>query len=72
MENIYLELISLEGAYRLIPELRRKCDIARRLIELTMGELSTETRRRSLEKAIYCLEKKISVEKDTDNSGDDN
>jgi translin len=71
MENIYLELISLEGAYRLIPELRRKCDIARRLIELTMGELSTETRRRSLEKAIYRLEKKISVEKDTDNSGDD-
>ena len=70
MENIYLELVSLEGAYRLIPELRRKCDIARRLIELTMGELSTETRRRSLEKAIFRIEKKMAVEKDTDNSED--
>jgi translin len=70
MENIYSELVSLEGAYRLIPELRRKCDIARRLIELTMGELATETRRRSLEKAIHLLEKKITVEKDTDNSED--
>ncbi len=70
MENIFLELVSLEGAYRLIPELRRKCDIARRLIELTMGELSTETRRRSLEKAIFHLEKKITIEKDTDNCED--
>jgi translin len=70
MENIYSELVSLEGAYRLIPELRRKCDIARRLIELTMGELATETRRRSLEKAIHLLEKKITVKKDTDTSGD--
>jgi len=70
MENIYSELVSLEGAYRLIPELRRKCDIARRLIELTMGELATETRRRSLEKAIHLLEKKITIKKDTDNSED--
>lgn len=70
MENIYSELVSLEGAYRLIPELRRKCDIARRLIELTMGELATETRRRSLEKAIHLLEKKITIKKDTDASED--
>lgn len=68
MDNIYSELISLEGAYRLIPELRRKCDIARRLIELTMGELATETRRRSLENAIHLLEKKITIDKESYNT----
>jgi translin len=66
MEDIYTELISLEGAYQLIPELRRKCDVARRLIELTMGELTTETRRNSLERAIHHLEDKISPPKDRD------
>ena len=63
MQHIYTELVSLEDAYSLIPELRRKCDVARRLIELTMGELATETRRRSLENAIHRLENKIDVEK---------
>lgn len=64
MDDIYLELISLEGAYTLIPELRRKCDIARRLIELTMGEIATEARRSSLERSIKLLEKRMEVKRD--------
>lgn len=64
MDDIYVELVSLEGAYNLIPELRRKCDVARRLIELTMGEIATEARRSSLERSIKLLEKRMKVKKD--------
>jgi len=71
MDNIYVELISFEGAYTLIPELRRKCDVARRLIELTMGEIATEARRSSLEKSIKLLEKRIEVGRDeVESTGD--
>jgi translin len=64
MDDIYVELVSLEEAYNVVHELRRKCDIARRLIELTMGEITTEVRRSSLEKSIKLLEKRINVEGD--------
>jgi translin len=64
MDDIYVELVSLEEAYAIVPELRRKCDIARRLIELTMGEIATEARRSSLEKSIKLLEKRMDVERD--------
>lgn len=59
MEEVYTELISLESAYSIAPELRRKCDIARHVIEATVGDVATETRRISLEKSIRLLEKKI-------------
>lgn len=59
MEETYTELISLESAYSVAPELRRKCDIARHVIEATVGDVATETRRLSLEKSIKLLEKKI-------------
>ena len=59
MEESYTELIALESAYTVAPELRRKCDVARRVIEATMGDVATEARRLSLEKAIRLLEKKI-------------
>lgn len=64
MDDIYVELISLEEAYTLVPELRRKCDVARRLIELTMGEIATEARRSSLERSIKLLEERMEVERD--------
>lgn len=57
MEEIYLELTSLEDAYMLVPGLRRKGDIARRIIEATRGDLTVEFRRSSLEKALRRLEK---------------
>jgi len=59
MEHIYAELIAMDDAYLLIPGLRRKCDVARHLIETTRGEVTIETRRRSLETAIKKLGKTI-------------
>ncbi len=56
MEHIYLELMSMGEAYMLIPGLRRKCDLARRLIETTRGEVTLEIRRSSLEEAIRRFE----------------
>lgn len=59
MESIYGDLIAMDDAYLLIPGLRRKCDVARHLIETTRGEVAIETRRKSLETAIRKLEKTI-------------
>jgi predicted translin family RNA/ssDNA-binding protein len=59
MEEMYNELIALEDAYVIAPELRRKCDIARRIIESTLGDVLLESRRQNLQYAIERLEKKI-------------
>lgn len=59
MEYIYAEMIAMDDAYLLIPGLRRKCDVARHLIETTRGEVAIETRRKSLEDAIKRLEKTV-------------
>jgi len=59
MEQIYAELTVMDDAYLLFPGLRRKCDVARNLIETTRGEVAIETRRKSLETAIRKLEKTI-------------
>jgi len=58
MENIYEDLISLNHA-AIIPMFRRKTDIARKMVETTRGDVVTEIRRMSLEKAIRGLEKRI-------------
>lgn len=57
MEQIYMELISMNEAYMLVHGLRRKCDVARRLIEVTRGEITIEARRDSLVQSIRKLEK---------------
>jgi len=49
MEEIYLELLALDEAFILIPELRRKCDIARKIIESTRGDITQSVRIKSLE-----------------------
>ncbi|NIQ07667.1 MAG: hypothetical protein GWO20_18720 [Candidatus Korarchaeota archaeon] len=59
MEQIYVELTAMDEAYLLVPGLRRKCDIARRIIEATRGDLTIETRRNTLERSIKGLEKTI-------------
>lgn len=59
MEEMYNELIALEEAYAVAPELRRKCDIARRIIESTLGDVLLESRRQNLQSAIERLEKKL-------------
>jgi len=40
-----------------VPGLRRKCDVARRIIETTRGDVTVEVRRSSLERSIKGLEK---------------
>lgn len=57
MEQIYVELMSMNEAYMLVPGLRRKCDVARRVIETTRGDVTIEARRTSLERSIKRLEK---------------
>jgi translin len=59
MEEIFGELMALDDAYMLVPGLRRKCDVARHVIETTRGEVTIEARRASLEQSIKNLEKII-------------
>ncbi len=57
MEHIYNELIVMDEALRSVSELRRKCDVARKIIESTRGDVAIEGRRNSLEKSLNKLEK---------------
>lgn len=49
MDEVYIELMAMDEAYMLVPGLRRKCDVARRIIETTRGDVTQEVRRKSLE-----------------------
>ncbi len=49
MDGIYIELMEMDEASMLVPGLRRKCDVARRIIEATRGDVTQEVRRKSLE-----------------------
>jgi translin len=49
MDEIYVELMAMDEAYMLVPGLRRKCDIARKIIEATRGDITQEVRRNALE-----------------------
>jgi len=59
MEEIYTELMAMDEVYMFVPGLRRKCDIARRIIETTRGDITQEMRRSSLEKYLKRFEKSI-------------
>ena len=59
MEHIYNELTSLDDAYIIVNGLRRKGDVARRLIEITRGDVTNEVRRSVLEHSISKLESKF-------------
>ena len=59
MEFIHDALMGLEKAPRSVSELRRKSDVARRVIEATRGDVTMEVRRNSLERSIRHLEKAI-------------
>jgi len=56
MEEIYLELLAMDEAYMLVSGLRRKCDVARKIIEITRGDITQEVRRKSLEKYLRKVE----------------
>ena len=62
MEELYMELISLDEAQAILSELRHKCDVARRLIEATRSEIALEARRESLRRALEELRKVLARE----------
>ena len=57
MDEIYSELMAMDEAYMLVPGLRRKCDVARKIIEATRGDVTQEIRRSMLEKYLKRFEK---------------
>lgn len=63
MEQIYTELTAMDDAYMLVPGLRRKCDVARSIIEATRGDITLEARRAALERSMKNLEKTLTKKK---------
>jgi len=63
MELIYHDLTTVEDLLLLVPGLRRKCDIARKILEVTRGDVTLETRRSSLEHSIKELTDALEKEK---------
>jgi translin len=59
MDEIYIELMAMDESYMLVPGLRRKCDIARKIIETTRGDITQEIRRSALEKHLKQFEKYV-------------
>ncbi|MGA2768341.1 MAG: hypothetical protein ABSF24_08520 [Candidatus Bathyarchaeia archaeon] len=57
MDQIYIELMAMDESYMLVPGLRRKCDVARKIIEITRGDVTQEIRRNQLEKHLRQFEK---------------
>jgi translin len=49
MDDIFIQMLALDEAYMLVPGLRHKSDMARRIIESTRGDITLEVRRKSLE-----------------------
>jgi translin len=58
MDAIYIELMAMDEAYMLVPGLRRKCDVARKIIEITRGDVTQEVRRNTLEKHLKHFERR--------------
>jgi translin len=52
MDQVFIQLLALDEAYMLVPGLRHKSDIARRIIETTRGDITLEVRRKSLEEEL--------------------
>ena len=57
MDQIYIELTAMDESYMLVPGLRRKCDVARKIIEITRGDVTQDIRRNELEKHLRQFEK---------------
>jgi predicted translin family RNA/ssDNA-binding protein len=63
MELIHSEIISMDEALHGVSELRRKSDVARRVIEATRGDVTIEVRRNALERSIKGLESTLQAAK---------
>ena len=57
MEEIHALLMTIDTAPAITPGLRRKGDSMRRVIEITRGDVTTESRRRSLERSLVELQR---------------
>ncbi|MCW4052355.1 MAG: hypothetical protein NWE78_03975 [Candidatus Bathyarchaeota archaeon] len=62
MELIYNKSITMDAAMQHVSQLRRKTDVARRIIEATRGDVTNEIRRSSLERSIRKLQTSINTE----------
>ena len=58
MEGLYEDLMSLDRT-SILPNFRRKLDASRRILEATRGDVATDLRRVSLEKALRSVERKL-------------
>ena len=58
MEKVYEDLFSLDRT-SVLPNFRRKLDAARRILETTRGDVASDMRRVSLERAIRSLERRL-------------
>ncbi len=58
MESLYEDLMSLDHT-SILPNFRRKLDADRRILEATRGDVATDLRRVSLEKALRSVERKL-------------
>ena len=65
MDEIYIELMGMDESYMLVPGLRRKCDVARKLIEITRGDVTQEIRRSMLEEHLKQVEKSLRKRRST-------
>ncbi len=61
MESIYVEIMGHDDLLILISGLRRKCDVARRVIEATRGDVTIEVRRNMLNNAMRELQKILGI-----------
>ena len=59
MDEIYVELMAMDETYMLVSGLRRKCDVARKIIEITRGDTTQETRRNLLEQHLKRFERRV-------------
>lgn len=57
-EKVYEDLMSFDRT-SILPNFRRKLDAARRILEATRGDVATDLRRVSLEKALRSVERKL-------------
>lgn len=57
MDEMYIELTAMDESYMLVPGLRRKCDVARKIIEITRGDVTQEIRRSALEERLNSFER---------------
>lgn len=68
MEKVYEDLFSLDRT-SILPNFRRKLDAARRILETTRGDVASDMRRVSLEKALRSLERRLGPESSRINRG---